>query len=46
MRTGGSGVETKRTRELRGLCEGGGNREKEAILTKKRARQAVSSYSG
>lgn len=33
VRTGGSGVETERTRELRGLRRGG-NREKEAILTK------------
>jgi len=50
-RTGGNGVETGRARELRGLCWGG-NRGwgdwggAEAILTKQRARQAVSSFSG
>lgn len=42
MRTGGNGVETGRTRELRGLrrkgSRGGGGR---AILTKQRARQTL-----
>lgn len=51
MRTGRNGVETGRAREYCEGCDGeevggGKGRGGEAILTKQRAQQAVSSFSG